>query len=82
MSELAIRIRTIKQAAEYFRTKDPETCITEWYIRELVRNGKFKCHKAGKRYLINLDSFQEWLNNPPVENDSIPDNEYGRIRKI
>ena len=75
------RMRTISQALEYLRKQDPDSAITEWNLRTLLRSGKLKHHKAGNRYLINLDYLEEYFSNPPHdENKTI--NQLGVLRKV
>lgn len=74
------RMRTIPQTIDYFKALDPESYINEWYLRGLVKSGALPCHKAGKRFLINLDALEDYLSNPPAELVEIPS--YGKIRKI
>lgn len=76
------RMRTIKAAVEYIRQKDPETSVSEWWTRQLVKQGKLKHHRAGNKVLIDLDYFEEFLKNPPVEEAPAAVEEYGRLRKI
>ncbi|AFM41948.1 hypothetical protein Desaci_3040 [Desulfosporosinus acidiphilus SJ4] len=61
------RIRTIKQAVQSIKEQDPESCISEWWVRQLVKSGKLKCHMAGNRYLIDMDLLEDYLKNPPAE---------------
>lgn len=76
------RMRTIKAAIEHIKQQDPESSITEWWTRQLVKQGKLKHHKAGNKILIDLDYFEEFLKNPPVEEESETTNQYGKLRKI
>lgn len=77
---MAARMRTISQTVQHFREIDPDTCLSEWYLRQLVKSGKLKCHKAGNKYLINLDSLESYLENPPEE--TIAELETGKIRRL
>ena len=54
-------IRTIKQAAAIIRANDPETPITEKILRVWVRSGALPCIKSGRRYLLNMDTLNEFL---------------------
>lgn len=63
------RMRTITKTIEYLKEKDPESAISEWWIRQMVRTGQLKHHKAGNKYLINLDYLEEYLKNPPDEEE-------------
>ena len=49
------KIRSIKQAAEYFRQLDPETQITEYTLRKLIADGTIPSIKTGNKHLVNLD---------------------------
>jgi len=74
------RIRTIKQSIKSIKEQDPESCISEWWLRQLIKSDKIKCHRAGNRYLLDLDYLENYLKNPPItEEDKTP---YGVIRKI
>ena len=59
------RMRTLKQAVHQIKQMDPETCVSEWWLRQLVKSSKLKYHRAGNRYLIDLDLLEEFLKNPP-----------------
>lgn len=74
------RFRTIKETVRAIKENDPDTCISEWWLRQIVKSGKLKCHRAGNRYLIDLDFLEEFLKNPPaVEEAKQP---LGIVRKI
>ncbi|WP_407308766.1 hypothetical protein [Desulfosporosinus sp. SB140] len=62
-------MRSIKQAIQVIRDQDPESCISEWWLRQLVNSGKLKCHRAGNKVLIDLDFLEEFLRNPPVDKE-------------
>lgn len=75
------RMRTITQTMEYLREKDPNSAISEWWLRQMLKSGKLKHHKAGNKYLINLDCLEEYLRNPPEDEDN-PDSQYGVLRQV
>lgn len=56
------RFRTIKQCMEAIGASDPDSAVTEWYIRQLARSGKIICYGSGNKSLVNLDSLLEYLN--------------------
>jgi len=62
-----LRMRTIPQAIEYLKEKDPDSCVNEWWLRTQLKRGAFPYHKAGKRFLIDLDALEQFLANPPAE---------------
>lgn len=59
MAEL--RMRTVRQCADFFKEQDPDTCIGEWCIRKLVNEGKITVRYSGKKALINLDKLIEYF---------------------
>ena len=56
-----IRTRTIKEAAAYFREADPQTSLTEFAIRSLLKSGKVPCARVGKKYLVSLEALEAFL---------------------
>jgi hypothetical protein len=49
------RMRTIKDTAKFFREMDPDTEITEFAIRQMIKEGTIPVVKTGIKQLINLD---------------------------
>lgn len=76
------KMRTIKQSLEELKKNDPNCAISEWWIRQIVKNGKLPSHRAGNRYLINLTLLEEFLNNTPSEIEQDSNLSYGKLRKI
>lgn len=56
-----LHARTIKEAAEWFRMEDPQTCLTETAIRRLIIAGEVPSAKVGKKYLVTLEALEEYL---------------------
>lgn len=57
--------------------------LAKYHIRQLVLQGKVKYVKAGKKYLINLNSLIEYLNNGETEaKTEEQDNNTNKIRKV
>ena len=83
-NEKLARMRTIQQCTEHFKQYDPDTAISDYYIRCLVKQNKISYVMAGKKYLINLDKLIEFLNESnqgdPVRKDK--DSQYGKLRKV
>lgn len=48
------RMRSIRQAAA-------EAGIAEYFLRQLVKQNKVRYVRAGKKYLVNLDSLISYL---------------------
>lgn len=65
------RLRTIKQVADYFKEHDPETGVTEWALRRLVKEGEIPVVKVGVKQLINLDVLIDSLNYEEEEQEKI-----------
>ena len=59
------KLRTIPKALKYFRDRDPNTAITENWLRHQIKRGLIPCHRAGKRYLIDVDWLDHYFSNPP-----------------
>lgn len=55
------RMRTIDQAAAWLLENDPETAFTKTALRRLVVTGKLPSVKVGQKYLINLDTMEDFL---------------------
>lgn len=49
------RMRTAARIVEELRALDPETEVTEFFIRQLAREGTVPVVWAGRKALINLD---------------------------
>lgn len=58
------RMRSIKDAAKYFRELDPETELTEYTLRQMIKEGTIPAVKTGIKYLINLDQLLAMFGSP------------------
>ena len=56
-----MRIRTIKNAYREIREQDPNTCITEWFLRQLITGGAIPSIRAGTKWLVDLDVVEEYI---------------------
>lgn len=75
---MAARMRFAHQAFEELKKEDPETKVTEHYIRKLIKTGAVPSVLVGKsRRLINYDKLLHYLENTEQE-----ETRSGRIRKI
>ncbi len=54
-------LRTIKVAAAFFKRVDPQTALTEYAIRTLLRTGKVPCVRVGKKYLVTIEALEAYL---------------------
>lgn len=75
------RMRTIRQCFEYFKAKDPESCISEYYLRGLVKQNKVPVFLAGRKQLVNLDKLIGYLNSE-MEVEEPDQVGYGTIRRV
>lgn len=73
------RMRTAKEAAEEIRKVDPNTGITEYYVKQLALSGVIPSVMAGSKRLINLDALFEYLQSHA---DEPTEDECGTIRPV
>ncbi len=55
------KYRTLTQTYQFVKEQDTGTAITPNALRRMVITGVIPCIKAGKKYLIDLDSLFEHL---------------------
>lgn len=67
------RMRTIKETAELFG-------LPVHFVREKVSNGEIVAVRAGRRFLVNIDRFAEYLNSNTIPQESKADS--GKIQPI
>ena len=53
-----LHTRTIREAAVWFKSQDPQTCLTETAIRTLLRSGRVPCVRVGKKYLVTIEALE------------------------
>lgn len=66
------RMRTVQQCAAFFKEQDPDCCIGEWCIRQLVNQGKIPVCRSGRRILINLDMLIEYYATGTMDQETEP----------
>lgn len=54
-------MRAPRKAAEYFKDRDPDTAITEAYIRRLIREGDIPIIRNGAKVLVSIESIEEFV---------------------
>lgn len=60
MNDIKIpRMRTIKETAELFG-------LPLHFVRQKVNNGEIVAVRAGRRFLVNIDKFVEYLNSNTI----------------
>ena len=55
--------------------------LAKYHVRQLVLQDKIKYVKAGRKYLVNLESLIEYLNNGETQTNTEIENSY-KIRKV
>lgn len=49
------RVRTIDQAYDEIKAKDPDTAISRYLVRAMVNDGTVPSIKNGKKKLVDMD---------------------------
>lgn len=49
------RIRTIDQAYDEIKAKDPQTAISRYLVRQMVKQGTVPSLPSGKKRLVDVD---------------------------
>ena len=73
------RMRTANECYRMIHAEDPDSAVSETFIRCLSKSGKIPVHRSGRRILINYDAFCDYLSGSPAEEE--PEN-YGVIRPV
>lgn len=56
------RVRAARAIAEHYKSKDPDTMVTEFMIRRLMDEGRLPVIMNGKKKLTSLEAVDEYLN--------------------
>ncbi len=72
------RMRLVKDAYEQLRKDDPDTNITMYALRTIVKSGVVPTVKLGRKTLVNYDSLLEFFRN----GDDVKSQPIGAIRKV
>ena len=67
------RMRTIKETAEHFG-------LPVHFVRQKVNDGEIVAVRAGRRFLVNIDRFAEYLDTCTISQESKADS--GKIQPI
>lgn len=62
MNLTVARMKTIKQCFEEIKKLDPDTAISQWFIRCLCKENKIKHFYTGSKILVNFDDLINYLN--------------------
>ena len=71
-----LHTRTIREAAAWFKSQDPHTCLTETAIRTLLRSGRVPCVRVGKKYLVTIEALEAYLSG--VDTTPVPSEKTSR----
>ena len=55
------KYRTVRQACMYLHSIDNESVVNEYFIRNLVREGKVQHIMSGRKIYLNLESLLNYL---------------------
>lgn len=58
-----LTLRHPRSAAQYFKEQDPNTAISESYIRRLIRSGDIPVTRNGSKLLVSIESIEQYLEN-------------------
>ncbi len=72
------RMRLVKDAYEQLRKDDPDTNITMYALRTIIKSGVIPTVKLGRKTLVNYDSLLEFFRN----GNAATSQPVGTIRKV
>lgn len=78
---MSMRMRTINEAFDYIKKRDPETSITKTGLRRLITSGVIPSVRVGAKYLVSLEILEARF----LSEDNCKKEEstaYGTIRRI
>lgn len=56
------KLRTIEQTIAELRSEDPGCQLTDWALRQLVREGAIPSIKIGKKSLLSIEAVERYVN--------------------
>ena len=56
------RLRTIKETISELRATDPGCQLTEWALRQLVKEEKIPVIRAGRKSLLSVEAVERYIN--------------------
>ena len=81
MLETIPRMRTAAGIVAELKAMDPDTGVTEYFVRHLVRGGTLPVVWAGSKALVNLDDVLALLHSGTAQPDPTP-TAPGGIRRL
>lgn len=55
------RLRTISKAYEEIKRQDPDTCISRWFLRQLITGGAIPATRAGDKWLVDMSDIEAYF---------------------
>lgn len=75
------RMRTVRECLKQLHEDDPDTAISEHFVRRLAKTGKIPTLFAGNRTLLNYDALCDFLaEGEPAQQNA--ERKYGEIRQV
>lgn len=76
-----IKLRTIPQAFEEIRAKDPDTAMSVSLLRRLVSSGEIPSVPNGKHPLVNISVVEKYMSEGGTKN-SEPKDDNGEVIRL
>lgn len=77
-----MKMFTINGLAAHFKAEDPNTPITPFAIRQLVRSGAIRSAMVGRKHLVSLEAAEAYFSGATTGTQNQPAPEIGTIRPI
>lgn len=74
------RIRTLIGIVEHYRSIDPETAITVYFLRQKILDGTLPFSNAGTKRLVAIEDVETMLKNTTVI--KVPQPQHGPIQRV
>jgi len=74
------RMRTLSALAEHYRNLDPDTAITEHFLRQQILAGKIPVTYAGNKRLIDIDDSDYFLSS--ASTTTVTETKNRQVRRI
>ncbi len=55
------KLRTIDKAVDELKKADPDTALTVWALRQLVKNGAIPVLKVGNKQLVSMEAVENFV---------------------
>lgn len=60
------KIRTISKAYEEIRARDTDTCVSKWFLTQLVTGGAIPSTRAGRKWLVDMEDVERYFSKGAV----------------